>query len=107
MKCRPVAENKSEDVKATKSVSEYVSMPGLMLLLLFINFQHAIQLIYFLRLKPDELEWDEFGNDLYAMPKVAVAHSSNPVQCDPLPAKADKDSKIKALYDTPALDWQW
>ncbi|KAK1376364.1 DWNN domain-containing protein [Heracleum sosnowskyi] len=83
---KPVAENKLEDVKATNcsfsganpTVSEYL----------------------------DELEWDEFGNDLYAIPEVAVVHSSNPVQCAPLPTKTDEDSKIKALFDTPALEWQ-
>ncbi|XP_074331640.1 E3 ubiquitin ligase PQT3-like isoform X1 [Apium graveolens] len=86
LKILPVAEKKLEDVKATKcsftgadlSVSEH----------------------------PDEQECDEFGNDFYTMPEVAAHHLSSPVQCAPLPNKADEDSKIKALFHTPALDWQ-
>ncbi|KAG5248863.1 E3 ubiquitin ligase [Salix suchowensis] len=39
----------------------------------------------------EDNEWDEFGNDLYSIPDV-------------LPA--DEDDRIKALIDTPALDWQ-
>lgn len=55
---------------------------------------------------PDDSEWDEFGNDLYAIPEVVPVQSSNPVLDAPPPSKADEDSKIKALIDTPALDWQ-
>ncbi|KAH9777162.1 E3 ubiquitin ligase PQT3-like [Citrus sinensis] len=51
-------------------------------------------------------EWDEFGNDLYAIPEAPPVQSSNPL-LDVAPTnKADEDSKIKALIDTPALDWQ-
>ncbi|CAL9750984.1 unnamed protein product [Musa acuminata subsp. burmannicoides] len=54
---------------------------------------------------PEEYEWDEFGNDLYAVPEVNPAQASNPV-FDVSPANmVDEDSKIKALIDTPALDW--
>ncbi|KAJ8486185.1 hypothetical protein OPV22_018670 [Ensete ventricosum] len=54
---------------------------------------------------PQEYEWDEFGNDLYAIPEVNAPQTSNPV-IDVSPAnKVDEDSKIKALIDTPALDW--
>ncbi|KAL2525180.1 DWNN domain [Abeliophyllum distichum] len=53
----------------------------------------------------EEAEWDEFGNDLYAIPEPVPVQSSNPVQDAP-PSKADEDSKIMALIDTPALDWQ-
>ncbi|XP_042516993.1 E3 ubiquitin ligase PARAQUAT TOLERANCE 3-like isoform X2 [Macadamia integrifolia] len=55
---------------------------------------------------PEESEWDEFGNDLYAIPEVLPVQSSNQVLDAPPPNKADEDSKIKALIDTPALDWQ-
>ncbi|XP_010277117.1 PREDICTED: uncharacterized protein LOC104611647 isoform X2 [Nelumbo nucifera] len=55
---------------------------------------------------PEESEWDEFGNDLYAIPEVQPVQSSNLVQDAPAPNKVDEDSKIKALIDTPALDWQ-
>ncbi|KAK4483614.1 hypothetical protein RD792_010813 [Penstemon davidsonii] len=54
----------------------------------------------------EELDWDEFGNDLYAIPETVHVQSSNPLQ-DALPvSKEDEDSKIRALIETPALDWQ-
>ncbi|XP_010917745.1 E3 ubiquitin ligase PQT3-like [Elaeis guineensis] len=54
---------------------------------------------------PEESEWDEFGNDLYAIPEALPAQSIHPA-VDVSPAnKVDEDSKIKALIDTPALDW--
>ncbi|THF95502.1 hypothetical protein TEA_025924 [Camellia sinensis var. sinensis] len=55
---------------------------------------------------PEDSEWDEFGNDLYAIPEVLPVQASNPIQDAPPSSKADEDSKIKALIDTPALDWQ-
>ncbi|KAK6778764.1 hypothetical protein RDI58_025482 [Solanum bulbocastanum] len=55
---------------------------------------------------PEDLEWDEFGNDLYAIPEALPVQSSNQVQDAPPPSKVDEESKIKALIDTPALDWQ-
>ncbi|XP_019150253.1 PREDICTED: zinc finger CCCH domain-containing protein 18-like [Ipomoea nil] len=55
---------------------------------------------------PDDLEWDEFGHDLYAIPETIPVQSSNPVQEAPPSSKADEESKFKALIDTPALDWQ-
>lgn len=34
--------------------------------------------------------------------------SNNQIQDAPAPSKADEESKIQALIDTPALDWrQW
>ncbi|CAN0842367.1 E3 ubiquitin ligase PQT3-like [Linum grandiflorum] len=54
----------------------------------------------------EENEWDEFGTDLYAIPEVAPVISNNPPPEAPPASKADEDSKIKALIDTPALDWQ-
>ncbi|CAI9772480.1 unnamed protein product [Fraxinus pennsylvanica] len=53
----------------------------------------------------EEGEWDEFGNDLYAIPNPMPVQSSNPVQNAPT-NRADEDSKIMALIDTPTLDWQ-
>ncbi|PKA47049.1 E3 ubiquitin-protein ligase COP1 [Apostasia shenzhenica] len=54
---------------------------------------------------PEESEWDEFGNDLYSIPDIHPAQSSVQV-VDVSPAyKIDEESKIKALVDTPALDW--
>ncbi|CAH2078783.1 unnamed protein product [Thlaspi arvense] len=54
-----------------------------------------------------EDEWDEFGNDLYSVPDPPAVHNSNPSP-DPAPAdeKVDEETKLKALIDTPALDWQ-
>ncbi|XP_037494119.1 E3 ubiquitin ligase PARAQUAT TOLERANCE 3 isoform X2 [Jatropha curcas] len=54
----------------------------------------------------EDTDWDEFGNDLYAIPEVPVVQSNNAVLDAPPTNKADEDSKIKALIDTPALDWQ-
>ncbi|KAK9086874.1 hypothetical protein Syun_029268 [Stephania yunnanensis] len=54
---------------------------------------------------PEETEWDEFGNDLYAIPEMLQAQSSNMVQEATVSNKADEDSKIKALVDNSALDW--
>ncbi|XP_020573692.1 E3 ubiquitin ligase PARAQUAT TOLERANCE 3-like [Phalaenopsis equestris] len=54
---------------------------------------------------PDESEWDEFGNDLYSVPDVHPPQSSAAL-FDVSPVnKVDEESKIKALVDTPALDW--
>ncbi|KAL4339322.1 hypothetical protein GQ457_08G026410 [Hibiscus cannabinus] len=55
---------------------------------------------------PEDTEWDEFGNDLYSIPETRSVQSSNPVHNAPATDKADEDNKIKALIDTPALDWQ-
>ncbi|CAL1401571.1 unnamed protein product [Linum trigynum] len=54
----------------------------------------------------EETEWDEFGNDLYAILEVAPVQSSIPPPEAPPASKAEEESKIKALIDTPALDWQ-
>ncbi|CAK9173261.1 unnamed protein product [Ilex paraguariensis] len=55
---------------------------------------------------PEDSEWDEFGNDLYAIPEVLPVQSSNLIPDAAPPSKADEDNKIKAFIDTPALDWQ-
>ncbi|KAA3469094.1 DWNN domain isoform 1 [Gossypium australe] len=54
----------------------------------------------------EDTEWDEFGNDLYSIPETLPVQSSNPAHNAPPSNKADEDNKIKALIDTPALDWQ-
>ncbi|CAA0823126.1 DWNN domain- a CCHC-type zinc finger [Striga hermonthica] len=54
----------------------------------------------------EDFEWDEFGNDLYAMPETVPVQSNIPVQDAAPVSKDDEESKIKALIDTPALDWQ-
>ena len=56
-------------------------------------------------MQPDDLEWDEFGNDLYSLPEVPQAIQtthSQPVFTN----KVDEESKIKALVDSTALEWQ-
>ncbi|KAL5702272.1 RING-type E3 ubiquitin transferase [Ranunculus cassubicifolius] len=55
---------------------------------------------------PEETKWDEFGDDLYAIPEATPVHSNNVLQEAPATDKADEDSKIKALLDSSALDWQ-
>ncbi|GAU32803.1 hypothetical protein TSUD_152520 [Trifolium subterraneum] len=55
---------------------------------------------------PENLDWDEFGNDLYSIPDQLPVQSSNMIPEATPTNKADEDSKIKALIDTPALDWQ-
>jgi E3 ubiquitin-protein ligase RBBP6 len=52
------------------------------------------------------LDWHEFGNDVYSIPDQLPVQSSTMIPDAPLTSKADEDSKIKALIDTPALDWQ-
>ena len=55
-------------------------------------------------MQPDDLEWDEFGNDLYSLPEVPQAiqtTNSQPVFTN----KANKDIKIKALIDSTTLEW--
>ncbi|AET00990.1 E3 ubiquitin ligase PQT3-like [Medicago truncatula] len=54
---------------------------------------------------PEKLDWHEFGNDVYSIPDQLPLQSSTMIP-DALTNKADEDRKIKALIDTPALDWQ-
>ncbi|GAA0170978.1 ubiquitin-protein ligase [Lithospermum erythrorhizon] len=54
----------------------------------------------------EDTEWDVFGNDLYDIPDVPQPQTSHQVQDIHPPSKIDEDSKIQALIDTPALDWQ-
>ena len=56
-------------------------------------------------LQPEESEWDEFGNDLYAIPEMVPTQPSNPVVEVSPASKIDEENKIKALIETPALDW--
>ncbi|PON43170.1 zinc finger protein [Parasponia andersonii] len=55
---------------------------------------------------PDDSEWDDLGGDLYEIPEVVPVQPSNVLPEAPPTNKVDEDSKIKALIDTPALDWQ-
>lgn len=67
---------------------------------------HLSNYVFNLTLQPEDSEWDEFGNDLYAIPEVLPVKSNNLI-LEALPTNiADEESKLKALIDTPALDWQ-
>lgn len=54
----------------------------------------------------EDSDWDEFGNDLYSIPDQLPVQSINMIQEAPPTSTVDEESKIKALIDTPALDWQ-
>ncbi|KAL1214001.1 E3 ubiquitin ligase PQT3-like [Cardamine amara subsp. amara] len=57
--------------------------------------------------KYPEDEYDEFGTDLYSIPDAQDAQHNNPCpDMAPADEKIDEESKIQALIDTPALDWQ-
>ncbi|XP_062073955.1 E3 ubiquitin ligase PQT3-like isoform X2 [Humulus lupulus] len=55
---------------------------------------------------PDDSEWDDLGGDLYEIPEVVPVQSSHVLPEATPTNKADEESKLKALIDTPALDWQ-
>ena len=52
----------------------------------------------------DDSEWDEFGNDLYSLPEVPQAIQTTNSE-SVFTNKANKDSKIKVLFDSTALEW--
>ncbi|GLJ17719.1 hypothetical protein SUGI_0309190 [Cryptomeria japonica] len=54
----------------------------------------------------EESEWDEFGNDLYALPEVPQVLQTQTQSQPIIPNKADEDSKIRAFVDSTASDWQ-
>jgi E3 ubiquitin-protein ligase RBBP6 len=56
-------------------------------------------------MNPEESEWDEFGNDPYAIvPEGQLAQSFNPANVSSSD-KLDEDSKLRALLETPSIDW--
>lgn len=57
-------------------------------------------------LQQEDSEWDEFGNDLYAIPEVLPVQSSSQATEVASTSKTDEENKLKALINTPALDWQ-
>jgi E3 ubiquitin-protein ligase RBBP6 len=65
---------------------------------------HSSNSVFHLTLQPEDLEWNDFGNDVFAIPEVPPVQSSNPTVEAPLTNIGDEESKIKALIDTPALD---
>ncbi|KAK2392907.1 DWNN domain, a CCHC-type zinc finger [Trifolium repens] len=54
----------------------------------------------------EDSDWDEFGNDLYSIPDQLPVQPINIISEAPPTSNIDEESKIKALIDTPALDWQ-
>lgn len=65
---------------------------------------HSSNNVFHLTSQPEYSEWDDFGDDVYAIPEVPPVQSSNPNAGAPPTNIADEESKIKALIDTPALD---
>ncbi|KAK9927599.1 hypothetical protein M0R45_024776 [Rubus argutus] len=55
---------------------------------------------------PDESDWDDLGGDFYEIPEVMPVQPSYAAPDVPPTNKADEDSKLKALIETPSLDWQ-
>ncbi|TQE05443.1 hypothetical protein C1H46_008945 [Malus baccata] len=55
---------------------------------------------------PGDPDWDDYGDDLYEIPEVMTVQTSYQAPDAQPTDKADEDSKIKALIDTPALAWQ-
>ncbi|KAJ4796701.1 hypothetical protein LUZ62_047947 [Rhynchospora pubera] len=56
-------------------------------------------------MNPEESEWDEFGNDPYAIiPEGQQAQSFNPANVSSSD-KLDEDSKLRAVLETSSLDW--
>ena len=55
-------------------------------------------------MNPYDSEWDEFGNDLYSLLEVPQAIQTTNSQ-SVFTNKANKDSNIKALVDSTALEW--
>lgn len=68
---------------------------------------HSSNSVFHLTLQPYDSEWNGFWNDVNGTPEVPPVQSSNPTGEAPPTNIADEESKIKALIDTPALDWQW
>ncbi|KAK1302307.1 hypothetical protein QJS10_CPB12g00505 [Acorus calamus] len=71
-----------------------------------LKLRKRYKMLYHLAVPPEESEWDEFGNDLYSIPEMHPVQPVNLAQDAVLSNKADEESKIKALIDTSALDWQ-
>lgn len=57
-------------------------------------------------MQPDENDWEEFEGNIYANSEMSTVQFTNISQDAPPPTKEDEDSKIQALIETPALDWQ-
>ncbi|KAI4364838.1 hypothetical protein MLD38_020877 [Melastoma candidum] len=54
----------------------------------------------------EDSEYDEFGSELYSIPETLPIVSTNTAPDFAPTNKADEENKIKALINTPALDWQ-
>ncbi|XP_070021459.1 E3 ubiquitin ligase PARAQUAT TOLERANCE 3-like [Nicotiana sylvestris] len=50
-----------------------------------------------------DIDYDDFGDDIYAIPKLIPNHSGNPVLNAPTNSINDEETKIKNLIDTPDL----
>ncbi|KAF3786149.1 putative RING finger protein P8B7-15c [Nymphaea thermarum] len=54
--------------------------------------------------EPEDPEWDEFGNDLYAIPEVPQVQPNQVLES--IPSRVEEDGKIKAHIDMTDMDWQ-
>ena len=122
--CSPKVEEKVEMIEpernsfpvADSSVMKYVifshhrvyiiNLDDILVLFCVIGTAFNFSRIWTLVVQPDDSEWDDLGGDLYEIPEVAPVQSSNVILEAPPTNIADEESKIKALIDTPALDWQ-
>ncbi|KAH0689813.1 hypothetical protein KY289_017171 [Solanum tuberosum] len=51
-----------------------------------------------------DFECDDFGDDVYAIPKILPVQSDNPVPSAPTSSKNDEDTKIKNVIATPDIE---
>ncbi|WMV20575.1 hypothetical protein MTR67_013960 [Solanum verrucosum] len=51
-----------------------------------------------------DFECDDFGDDVYAIPKILPVQSDNPVPSAPTSSKHDEDTKIKNVIATPDIE---
>ncbi|XP_072957678.1 E3 ubiquitin ligase PQT3-like isoform X2 [Typha angustifolia] len=54
----------------------------------------------------EQSTFDDFGEDMFAIPEVASEQTKNPVLNISTVDKAEEDMKINTLVNTPAIDWQ-
>lgn len=113
--CRQEVENKVVETEPENislpaddtSAMKYVSLFFLYILFCMTNSDSVPRKLITRTIEqPEKLDWDEFGNDLYSIPDQLPVQSSYMILEAPPTNNADEDSKIKALIDTPALDWQ-
>ncbi|XP_054810175.1 E3 ubiquitin ligase PQT3-like isoform X2 [Prosopis cineraria] len=72
----------------------------------FTNISAAFLRKFCVCLQFEDSEWDDYGDELHAFPRELPIQSSNLIpEVSQTTNKADEDSKIKALINTPQLNW--